>query len=152
MNKKTERLTIVRDLYIRQEKDALMVIGNIRKKLQDLQNQLLSLKNYRLEYESNILERQKSGINIGQFLEFRRFAEKLDKAIDSQQQQVFNYEQDVQRASKKWEECHQRTKSITKLLELKQKQNLKVQDKLEQLEQDARSSRLSRKLVQEMHD
>ena len=143
--KRSQRLQTIVDLHVRQEKDALQIMGRCQQQLQEQQNQLTNLKTYRGEYLQKLAERQQVGMNVSQLLEFRAFADKLDIAIDGQYQAVLTQEREFQRAKSTWEECHQRTKSLEKLSELALAEELKLEIKREQVEQDARASRSSRK-------
>lgn len=143
--KRSKRLQTIVDLHVVQEKDALQIMGHCQRKLEEQQNQLEHLKTYREEYMVKLAERQKMGLNVSQLLEFRAFAEKLDKAIDGQRQAVATQERDFHRAQVKWEECHQRTKSLEKLSEMALAEEIKLENKREQHEQDARAARSARK-------
>jgi len=143
--KRSQRLQTIVDLHIAQEKDALQIMGHCQRKLQEQQQQLEHLKTYREEYLAKLAERQKVGLNVSQLLEFRAFAEKLDKAIEGQRQAVLTQERDFRRAQVKWEECHQRSKSLEKLSEMALQEEIKLENKREQHEQDARAARSARK-------
>lgn len=143
--KKSQRLRVVVDLQARHERDALEALGISQQKLQEQQNQLDSLQSYRLDYLAKFAVRQQSGINVSQLMEFRAFADKLDKAIESQRQTVAIHERDVQRARKVWEEAHQRTKSLQKVSDLALAEEMKIEQKREQAEQDDRAARTGRK-------
>ncbi|NOV28640.1 flagellar export protein FliJ [Methylomonas sp. ZR1] len=143
--KKSQRLKVIIDLHARQEHDALQALGICQQKLQEQQAQLENLQSYRLDYLGKFAVRQQAGINISQLMEFRAFADKLDQAIESQQQTVSNHEREMQRARKRWEEAHQRTKSLQKVSELALIEEMKVEQKREQAEQDDRAARSGRK-------
>ena len=143
--KRSKRLQTVIDIQVQQENDALLLLQRSQQQLQDQQLQLANLQRYRQEYLDQLGERQQLGMNISQLLEFRAFADKLNKAIDAQGQAMVRQERDVQRAQIKWKECHQRTKSLQRLCELAIAEELKIQNKREQSEQDARATRASRK-------
>ena len=143
--KKSERLQVIIDLHQRQEKDALEALGRVQQALQAQQDQLQHLYDYRIEYGNKLLERQKLGMNVNQLLEFRAFADKLDKAIDGQRQSVAAQERELQKVRKHWEECHQRTKSLRRVSELAVIEEVKLENKREQAEQDARAGRAGRK-------
>lgn len=143
--KKSQRLKVIIDLHARQERDALEALGISQQKLQEQQAQLENLQSYRLDYLGKFALRQQTGINISQLMEFRAFADKLDQAIESQQQTVSNHEREVQRARKRWEDAHQRTKSLQKVSDLALVEEMKVEQKREQAEQDDRAARSGRK-------
>lgn len=143
--KKSQRLKVIIDLHARQEQDALQALGRSQQKLREQQAQLENLQKYRQEYNASFAEQQRAGMNVNQLLEFRAFADKLDKAIDGQQLAVSAQERELLKARKHWEESHQRTKSLQKVSDLALAEELKVENKREQLEQDARAARSGRK-------
>jgi len=145
MKKKSERLQVIIDLHARQEQDALLCLGRIQQKLLEQETQLQNLQNYRLEYQAKVEAKQREGMNVSQLLEFRAFSDKLEKAIDSQQLLVSAQEQELQGAQKHWEESHQRTKSLKRVSELARIEEVKAENRIEQLEQDARAARSRRK-------
>lgn len=143
--KKSLRFQVIAELHLRQEKEALEALGRVQQTLQAQQDQLQHLYNYRLEYGNKLLERQKQGMNVNQLLEFRAFADKLDKAIEGQRQTVSVHERELQKARQHWEECHQRSKSLLRVSELAVAEEVKLENKREQAEQDARAGRAGRK-------
>lgn len=143
--KRSQRLKSIVDLHIVQEKEALQLMGRCQRQLEEQQKQLDHLKVYRTEYLAKLAERQQLGMNVSQLLEFRAFAEKLDKAIEGQRQAVVMQEREFHRAQAKWDECHQRTKSLEKLSAMALAEENKLESKREQIEQDARAARSGRK-------
>jgi flagellar FliJ protein len=143
--KKSQRLKVIIDLHDRQEKDALEALGRQQQKVVEQQQQLEHLQTYRLEYGGKLLERQKLGMNVNQLLEFRAFADKLDKAIDGQRHSVLLQEREMQRLRVLWEQCHQRSKSLHKVSELALIEEQKLENRREQAEQDDRAARSARK-------
>lgn len=143
--KRSQRLQSIVELHVLQEKEALQVMGRCQQQLQEQQTQLEHLKVYRLEYLAKLADRQQQGMNVSQLLEFRAFADKLDKAIEGQQKAVQLQEKAFHQAQSKWEESHQRTKSLEKLSEIALAEEVKLENKREQNDQDARAARSSRK-------
>ena len=143
--KKSQRLVVIIDLQLREEQAALQALGRCQQQLQEQQRQLESLQHYRQQYQTNLAEQQRKGLQVGQLLELRAFADKLDKAIDGQQWVVSERERDVTKARETWEASHQRRKSLDKLRELARAEEQRLESKREQQEQDARASRSGRK-------
>lgn len=143
--KRSQRLQSIVELHVLQEKEALQVMGRCQQQLQEQQTQLEHLQVYRREYLAKLADRQQQGMNVSQLLEFRAFADKLDKAIEGQQKAVLLQEKEFNRAQSKWEESHQRTKSLEKLSEIALAEEVKLESKREQNDQDARAARSSRK-------
>ncbi|WP_347987193.1 flagellar export protein FliJ [Methylomonas sp. AM2-LC] len=145
MSKRSERLKVIIDLYSRQEHDALQFLGRTQQKLTEQQTQLEQLQKYRLENRAGLAQQQAAGLTIMQFQELRAFADKLDKAIAGQQTLLANYEQDLHRARKNWEESHHRTQSMEKISAQAKAEELKAENRREQIEMDARATRTQRK-------
>lgn len=145
MAKKSERFTFIIDLAVRQEQDALQLLGVSQQKLLAQQNQLEQLIHYRSEKQASFIAQQTAGLNILQFREMRAFADKLDQAIEAQTITVANHEQDLVRTRTLWEQNHQRRKSLEKIRELAKMEERKIEDKREQVELDTRSARSRRK-------
>jgi flagellar FliJ protein len=143
--KRSQRLHTIVELHAAQEKDALKIMGRCQRQLEEQQHQLEHLRTYREEYLAKLAVRQQQGMNVSQLLEFRAFADKLDKAIEGQRQAVLLQEREFHRAQARWEECHQRTKSLEKLSDIALAEELKLENKREQHEQDARAARSSRR-------
>jgi flagellar FliJ protein len=145
MSKRSERLQIVIDLYRRQEQEALQFLGRTQQKLSEQQIQFEQLQKYRLENQAGLAQQQAAGLTIMQFQELRAFADKLDKAIAGQHSILLNYEQDLQRARKNWEESHHRTQNMEKINAQAKTEELKAEHRREQIEMDARATRTQRK-------
>jgi flagellar protein FliJ len=143
--KKSRRFQALVDIQAHEEQVALEVMGRHQQKLQALQSQVDHLQSYRDDYNRKLGEQQRAGMNVNQLLEFRAFADKLDKAIEGQRQALFQQEREFQGARKHWEECRQRRKSLQKVSELAAAEELKIENKREQAEQDARAARSTRK-------
>jgi len=138
--KKSDRLKLIVDLNADQEKKALEAFGQIQQKQIQLQEQIDGLKNYRLETLAKFDLNCATGARIGQMLEFRSFIEKLDKAIQGQEQALTQLEVEVSRARHNWLNLHNRTENLEKISDKALKMELKEEDKREQLEQDDRVS------------
>lgn len=143
--KKSERFQVIIDLQERQEKQALRELGVCQQQQQALEGQLRNLCDYRREYAEKYDAAESRGLSIGQLLEFRAFIDKLDKAIEAQQQTVEAKKRELLRYRKNWEQKHCKTQSLQKIGEQAQREELKLADKLEQVENDERACRTGRK-------
>ena len=142
--KKSKRLQIIVDLNARNEKKALEALGELQGKKQEMQTQLDNLQQYLQEYKDKYQTLGASGININQLLEFRSFIDKLDKAIEEQQQLVSKLNNQILLARNHWEKLYQKTRSLEKVCEAAVIEENKIADKQEQAEQDERASRMGR--------
>ncbi|MGZ8143798.1 MAG: flagellar export protein FliJ, partial [Methylosarcina sp.] len=71
--KRSQRIKAVVELKATQEKDAMKALAASQSKLQGMQAQLESLKNYRREYQEKFHRLGSDGINVSQLMEFRSF-------------------------------------------------------------------------------
>lgn len=142
--KKSQRLGVIVELNAKNEKQALEEMGKAQNKKQQAQLQLESLENYHQEYKVKYQVTHESGVNISQLLEFRAFIDKLGKAIREQQQTVLQKENELNNARKAWERLHQKSKSLQKVCDSALAEEVKLEDKREQKEQDDRATRMGR--------
>lgn len=142
--KRSQRLNVIVELNAINEKNTLKELGDTQQKKQQAETQLENLKVYRQEYEVKYQSIAKIGLNIKQLLEFKAFMSKLDKAIVEQEQVVVGIETQLINTRKQWEQQHQKTKSMQKVCETAAKEELKIEEKREQNEQDDRSTRIGR--------
>ena len=142
--KRSQRIKTIVEIKAAQEKSALETLGAAQRKLQEMQAQVDSLKNYRLEYQAKFTQLGRAGTSVVQLLEFRAFMDKLDKAIAGQEQALSECETSLMAKRKLWEGMHHRTQSLQKVCDSALAAELKQEDKLEQLEQDERACRSGR--------
>ncbi len=142
--KKSQRLGIIVELNAKNEKQALEEMGKVQNKKQQSQLQLESLENYQQEYKVKHQSINEAGVNISQLLEFRSFIDKLGKAIEEQQQTVLQINNELKEARENWEKLHQKTKSLQKVSDSALAEEVKLEEKREQNEQDDRATRMGR--------
>ncbi len=143
--KKSKRFQFIIDFNAQQEKQALEELGQCQKKRQELLQQLLNLQKYRQEYQQKHEEQEEHGVSINRLLEFRAFLEKLDKAIIEQEQLIQAKDQDLKACRKNWEQKYQKTRSLQKVADIAAGEEIRLENKREQSEQDERASRMGRK-------
>ena len=142
--KRSQRIKTIVEIKAAQEKSALEALGAAQRKLQEMQAQVDSLKNYRLEYQAKFTQLGQAGTSVVHLQEFRAFMDKLDKAIAGQEQALSECETLLMAKRKLWEGMHHRTQSLQKVCDSALAAELKQEDKLEQLEQDERACRSGR--------
>jgi flagellar FliJ protein len=142
--KKSQRLKIIVDLNATDEKKALEALGKAQRKKKQLQAKLAELQQYQQDYKIKFQAISETGVNINQLLEFRAFISKLELAIDGQKKAVLELEEEVSFVRKTWERKHQKTKSLQKVCDTALEEEVKIEDKREQKEQDDQASRLGR--------
>jgi flagellar FliJ protein len=138
--KKSQRLKIIVDLNATDEKKALEALGKAQRKKKQLQGKLDELLQYQQDYKQKFQTISEIGVNITQLLEFRAFISKLEIAIDGQKKAVLEQEEEVTFVRKTWERKHQKTKSLQKVCDTALEEEVKMEDKREQKEQDDQAS------------
>lgn len=142
--KKSQRLNIIVELNADNEKKALQAFAEAQRKKQEAEAQLGSLKSYLLDYKAQQQSLAETGVNIKQVLDFRAFYSKLEQAIEEQTQLVLNVEKQADKMRVHWEKQHQKTMSMQKVCESAVQEEIKVENKREQNEQDDRATRVGR--------
>lgn len=142
--KRSQRLKVIVDLNAENEKKALEALGRAQGKKQESQIQLENLQQYQQEYLDKYKTTSETGMNIAQLIEFRSFVDKLEKAVEEQRVTVLDLEHEAMLARKHWEGQHQKTKSLTKVCDSAVADEMKIEEKREQNEQDDRAARLGR--------
>jgi len=142
--KKSQRLNVIVELNAKNEKNALQALGDIQKQRIAAKQQLDSLMVYLQDYKDKYQSMLAMGVNVKQLLEFRAFMNKIDKAIEDQQQVIVDVEKQVESARMHWERQHQKTRSMQKVCDAAIKEELKAENKREQNEHDDRATRVGR--------
>lgn len=142
--KKSQRIQMLVELNANNEQQALQELGAIETQRQALQQQLEHLKSYRQEYLQKYQAQCMDGLNMKGLTEFRAFNSKLDLAIEEQMQAIEETNKKIARARTKWETLHHKKNGLQKVYQSAQRQEVKMEQKKEQNEQDDRASRTSR--------
>lgn len=142
--KRSQRLQVIVDLKINQEKKYLDALGKQRNLKLQKETQLNSLKNYRQDYRDKNAKLIKNGISVMQLMEFRAFMEKMDKAIEGEERALKMLDSELERLRKNWEEAHMYTQGIQKIQGNARVSEQKQEEKKEQLAMDDRAARKKR--------
>lgn len=143
--KKSERFKVIIEIQSQQERQALQALGRCQQQQQEMEGQLRNLRNYRREYAEKFDAAESRGMSIGQLLEFRAFIDKLDKAIEEQQNSIEAKNIELSRFRQNWQHKHRKNKSLQKIGEQALRDEMKLAEKREQAEHDERASRTGRK-------
>jgi len=142
--KRSQRLQVIVDLKINQEKKYLEALGKQQTIKLQKETQLNSLKNYHQDYRDKNEHLIKSGISVMRLMEFRAFMEKMDKAIEGEEIALKALDNDLERLRKNWEEAHMYTQGMQKIQGTARLSEQKQEEKKEQLEMDDRAARKKR--------
>lgn len=146
MMKRSQRIKAVVEIKAAQEKNALEALGASQKKMQGIAAQLESLKTYRRDYQERFNRLGLDGTSVARLMEFRSFMDKLDKAIAGQELTLHGSQAEFQAKQKAWENIRNQTSSLQKVCEAAVATERKLDDKIEQGEQDEWASRFVQSL------
>ena len=142
--KRSQRLQVIVDLKMNQEKKHLEVLGQQQNIKCQKETQLNNLKNYRQDYKDKNEHLIKSGISVMQLMEFRAFMEKMDKAIEGEETALKILDSELEYLRNNWEKAHMYTQGMQKIQGKARLSEQKQEEKKEQLEMDDRASRKKR--------
>jgi len=98
--------------------------------------QLEQLKQFKADYEQSLTARGSEGMDARQFQDYRLFLARLNEAIAEQTQAIVGSEADLSAVRDEWLSKSQRNQALDQLVEDRQKQRVKAQEKLEQKRAD----------------
>lgn len=142
--KKSQRIQTLVDIKAAQAKSALEALGVSQCKWLSLQNQIQGLKDYRMQYQTRLERLGSGGTSVSQWVEFKSFIDKLDKAIAGQELALQGLELELKNKKQTWENLHYRTQGLQKVSDSAANQELKIEEKREQQLLDERAGRLGR--------
>lgn len=118
------------------EKQSLQVLSAERKAHEAHQAQLDQLLQYRAEYEANLQEKSRAGMEAAQLRDYRLFLDKLNAAIEQQQAEVAKSAEGLKVTQDTWRSKAQRTQALDQLVDDRQREEVRARDKLEQKRAD----------------
>ncbi len=139
--KKSERIKSIIEIQNRQEQQALQVLVKQRGKIQDIESQLNNLQEYKQDYLNKHAQKGEASLSIHVLMEFRAFISKLDQAIEGQQKTLEQAKNERDKYQREWEKFHQKVTGLQKICDKALANELHIQQRAEQVEQDERASR-----------
>jgi len=143
--KSSKKLQPIANLAKQNERGAARDHGNVLRELQQQENQLNELINYRNQYIDSFNTAGASGISAIQFQDYTLFLHRLDDAIKQQQQMVTNGQATCDQSKSKWLDKRSKSKMVNKVVEKRQKIEIKDKEKREQRELESQPGNLLRK-------
>ena len=132
--RRSKKLQPVANLAKQNERSAAKLHGSVLRDLQKQENQLDELINYRNQYLNAFKTAGESGLSAIQMQDYRVFLQRLDDAIQQQQQNVINGRQNTQLSKTEWTDTRNRSKMINKVVENRQQLEKQQLEKREQRE------------------
>ncbi|GAB1235698.1 flagellar export protein FliJ [Ferrigenium sp. UT5] len=129
------------NLAHQQNDAATRKLGKLNHQQQSAQSRLAALQQYRHEYQVQFEEAEKNGIAPADMRNFQRFIERLDQAIQQQQQEISKATSSVQKGRSELLDSTRKMKSFDTLAQRHVESERKLEAKSEQRLQDEQSGR-----------
>ncbi len=136
--RRSKKLQPVANLAKLNERSAAKLHGSVLRELQKQETQLDELINYRNQYLTAFKTAGESGLSAIQMQDYRIFLQRLDDAIQQQQQNVINGRQNTQSSQAKWTDTRNQSDMINKVVENRQQHENQQVEKREQRELEDR--------------
>jgi flagellar FliJ protein len=114
---KSERLKPVQRVNESREKDAARALGHSVQTLQQQEQRLAELQQYRDEYDKQIQEMGAKGVNASRLQQVQNFLHNLNRAISHQQQIVELASREREQKRHSWQQAHGKTQVMSKVIE-----------------------------------
>ena len=125
------------------EQRAAAELGRAQQHLQTQLARLQEIQNYQQEYLSRFEQAGMNGIAADKLLSFRNFLEKLDTAVEQQQQAVNTANDVVDQRKRQWFSSRDKVKIFNKVISNFVDQEFSQEQKQEQKETDEKAQRSS---------
>lgn len=142
MMKRAQRLQPVIDMAQDAEREAAGQLGQCQTALQQAQQQLHNLQQYRNDYQQQWIDQGQTGVSGQWLMNYQRFLSQLEVAIAQQEKSLAWHESNVSVSQKKWQQTYARLEGLRKLVQRYQDEAQKAADKQEQKLLDEMAQRL----------
>lgn len=137
----SKRLHPVHRVAENREQAAARELGDVQRQMQAHTSRLNELRDYHQEYLARFHSAAENGMTAAQLLEYRAFLEKLERAIEAQEQVVRESQIACNNSRDLWKEKHIRTQALGKVVDRMRSEEQRVEDSREQKQQDERNLR-----------
>lgn len=142
MNKRAQRLLPVIDMAQTAEQEAAGKLRQYKAALQQAQQQLQSLEQYRDDYQQQWINKGQVGVSGQWLMNYQRFLSQLEVAIEQQQKSLAWHENNVRSSQVVWQQTYARLEGLRKLVQRYRDEAQKAADKQEQKLLDEMAQRL----------
>ncbi len=150
--KRAKRLEPVVSMAQETEREAVIKLTKCQTQLQQAEQQLAGLEQYRGDYQKQWLERGKGGVTGDWLMNYQRFLSQLEVAIGQQRQSIKWHERNLEIAREQWQQAYARLEGLKKLVQKYRDQTQQQADRQEQKEMDEFAQRLGVKQQELAHD
>ncbi|MGF1754377.1 flagella biosynthesis chaperone FliJ [Vibrio makurazakiensis] len=124
------------------ENQAVMALNKANTELQDYYQQVSQIEKYRLDYCQQLIDRGKQGLTASQYSHLNKFLTQLDETLSKQREAEGHFKNQVENCQSYWMDLRKQRKSYEWLIEKKQTEHQRLQDKKEQKQMDEFSTLL----------
>lgn len=142
MNKRVQRLLPVIEMAQTAEQEAAGKLRQYKTALQQAQQQLQSLEQYRDDYQQQWINKGQVGVSGQWLMNYQRFLSQLEVAIEQQQKSLVWHENNVRSSQAVWQQTYARLEGLRKLVQRYREEAQKTADKQEQKLLDEMAQRL----------
>lgn len=149
MLKRAKRLEPVVEMAEQTEREAAGQLAKMQQQVQQAEQQLASLEEYRNDYQQQWIIRGQAGVSGEWLMNYQRFLSQLETAIEQQRNSVRWHRQNEAKARKQWQSAYARLEGLKKLVQRYQDQARHQAERQEQKAMDemaARAGQLARNL------
>lgn len=141
MLKKAQRLAPVVEMAEETEREAIGKLAKQQLQLQQAEQQLVGLEQYRNDYQQQWISRGQSGVTGEWLMNYQRFLSQLETAIDQQRKSIQWHSQNVDKAREQWRQAYARLEGLKKLVQRYHDQARQRADRQEQKDMDEMAAR-----------
>lgn len=141
MLKKAQRLAPVVEMAEETEREAVGKLAKQQLQLQQAEQQLVGLEQYRNDYQQQWISRGQSGVTGEWLMNYQRFLSQLETAIDQQRKSIQWHSQNVDKAREQWRQAYARLEGLKKLVQRYHDQARQRADRQEQKDMDEMAAR-----------
>lgn len=121
------------------EREAARVFSDAQRAVQAQKDRLAEVRRYREEYRAGFTAQGQAGFTAQQMRTMRGFIEKLDRAVEQQEQAVRTAEAELENRKRLWLEKHFRTQALDHMRDRFIADEQRQANRAEQKEADERS-------------
>ncbi|TDQ40065.1 flagellar export protein FliJ [Thiopseudomonas denitrificans] len=141
MLKKAGRLAPVVEMAGQAERDAAAKLAKLQVQLQQAEQQLAGLEQYRNDYQQQWITRGQTGVSGEWLMNYQRFLSQLETAIEQQRSSVQWHARNVEKAREQWRQAYARLEGLKKLVQRYHDQARQMADRQEQKAMDEMAAR-----------
>ncbi len=141
MLKRAKRLEPVIQMAEEKEREAAARLARTQQQLQQAEQQLAGLEQYRNDYQQQWITRGQAGVTGEWLMNYQRFLSQLEIAIEQQRNSVRWHQQNVAKVRVQWQQLYARLEGLKKLVQRYHDQARHAADRQEQKAMDEMAAR-----------